>query len=152
MKNVKKPFYKKAWFWIVVVILVLMFGGESEPSKQITNIEANGPVVDIVYNTIAIETLFDDLSSNAAKAESLYQDVCIEVTGEITNIDSDGSYISIGSSKDKYWLNSIQCYIKNDEQLKVIFEKATGDTVTIKGQIRDIGEVWGYSLNIHSIN
>ena len=126
-----------------------MFNG-GESANQLS-IDTNGPVAEIVYTPVTIETLFDDLNTNPAKAENLYQDAYIEVTGKINVIDSDGQYISIESSNDKYWLDSISCYIQNKDQLNVIFEKVKGDKVTIKGQINDIGEIMGYSINIHSI-
>lgn len=149
MEKSKKPFYKKAWFWIIIIILIIMFNG-GESANQLS-IDTNGPVAEIVYTPVTIETLFDDLNTNPAKAENLYQDAYIEVTGKINVIDSDGQYISIESSNDKYWLDSISCYIQNKDQLNVIFEKVKGDKVTIKGQINDIGEIMGYSINIHSI-
>ena len=43
------------------------------------------------------------------------------------------------------------CYIKNDDQLNVVIEKTENDKVTIKGKITEIGEVMGYSLDIHEI-
>lgn len=149
MEKNNKPFYKKAWFWIIIIILIIMFNG-GESANQLS-IDINGPVAEIVYTPVTIETLFDDLNTNPAKAENLYQDAYIEVTGKINVIDSDGQYISIESSNDKYWLDSISCYIQNKDQLNVIFEKVKGDKVTIKGQINDIGEIMGYSINIHSI-
>ena len=46
----------------------------------------------------------------------------------------------------------VQCYIQNDEQLEKVLEMKIGDTITLKGQITEVGEVMGYSLDIHSIN
>ncbi len=149
MEKNNKPFYKKAWFWIIIIILIMMFNG-GESANQLS-IDTNGPVAEVTYEPIAIEKLFDDLNTNPAKAENLYQDNYIEITGKINTIDSDGNYISIESSSDKYWLESIMCYIQNQDQLNVIFDKAKGDKVTIKGQIVEIGEIVGYTIKIHSI-
>ena len=149
MEKSKKPFYKKAWFWIIIIILIMMFNG-GESANQL-KIDTNGPVAEITYTPVTIEKLFDDLAANPAKAEHLYQDNYIEITGKINVIDSDGQYISIESSNDKYWLESVSCYIQNEDQLNVIFEKTKGDKVTIKGQITSIGEIMGYSMDVHSI-
>lgn len=96
--------------------------------------------------------MLDDLKENAMKAETLYQDKLVEVTGKIANFDSDGFYISIEPVDADAWnFTTVMCYIKNDFQKDLLLEKSKGDTVTIKGQITTIGEVLGYSLNIHGI-
>lgn len=148
--KIKKPIYKKIWFWIIITIIVIAVaasGGDSTTKTPLTN----SAIENVEYTIVNIDTLFKDLKANALKAEKTYQDNYIEITGYISNIDSDGSYISINSKTDEYWLDSIMCDIKSDEQLKIVMEKSEGDEVTIKGQITDIGEVMGYSLDIHEI-
>lgn len=148
--KIKKPIYKKFWFWCLIgIIAIAIIAGSSDSTSTIPT--TNSVVENIEYTVIEIDTLFKDLHNNALKAEKTYQDNYIEITGYVTNIDSDGSYISIGSKTDEYWLDSIMCYIKNNDQLNVIMEKTENDKVIIKGQISDIGEVMGYSLDIHEI-
>ena len=43
------------------------------------------------------------------------------------------------------------CYIESDEQLKQVKNYSTGDTITVKGKITEVGEVMGYSLDIDKI-
>jgi aspartyl/asparaginyl-tRNA synthetase len=95
--------------------------------------------------------MMDELSSNALKAEKKYQDQYVEITGILSNIDSDGKYIGLVPSDDEYAFIGVQCYIKSDEQTDRVMEMTIGDTVTIKGQITIIGEVLGYSLDIDEI-
>ena len=148
--KIKKPIYKRFWFWILVVVVIIAIaaGGGGSTKQTLTT---NGAIVDVEYITVDIDNLFKDLNDNALKAEKTYQDNYIEITGYISNIDSDGSYISINSKTDEYWLDSIMCNIQNDDQLNIVIEKNEGDKVTIKGQIVNIGEVMGYSLDIHEI-
>ncbi len=134
---------------VVVVVIIAIIGGvtsEDDPGKSGTT-----DTTPIEYTTVELKTLFDDLHNNALKAEKDYQNAYIEVTGEISNIDSDGDYISIQEIGATFTLDSMMCYIKDDAQLDVVLTKSVGDTVTIKGKIKSIGEVLGYSLDIDSI-
>lgn len=98
--------------------------------------------------------LFDVLENNALKAKSTYEGAYVEISGYITNIDASGKYISIGARSDDYdyFLDSIQCYIKDDATLKKVMDLSTDSYVTIKGKIISVGEIFGYSMNIESIN
>ena len=146
----KKSILKKWWFWVilaVVVIAVANSGGDGE-----TTTGTGAEKVEIVYEQVELQSMFDDLRDNAMKAEEKYQKKHIEFTGKISNFDSDGSYISVEPTNADMWnLDSIMCYIKNEEQKQVIMEKSKGDVVTIKGKVKNIGEVFGYSLDITEI-
>ena len=157
----KKPFYKKWWFWLIIVVAVVAIGsgsGDSEtPSPSLSGTEtteqtkATEPT--IVYEVVDLQTMIDDLEQNAMRAEAQYQNKYIEVTGKISNFDSDGKYISIEPVTADMWnFTTVMCYIKNDAQRDVLFEKSEGDMVTIKGKIKSIGEVLGYQIDIAQIS
>lgn len=161
-KKQKKPVIKKWWFWFlmglatVVTVAAISGGGDIDPST--TNADAtaskkpSSSQVEIVYEKADIKTMFQELDDNALKAETKYQNKYIEVIGEISNIDSDGNYISIQAvGAGSFNFDTITCYIKNDEQTNFIMEKSKGDVVTIKGKIKSVGEVLGYYLNIEEI-
>ena len=151
----KKPFYKKWWVWVIVVIVIVIAassGGSETPSDSKTG--SNTPEVQetIEYTVYNVSELIDDLESNALKAETKYANQYVEITGKLSVIDSDGSYISLSSAKHPYSLTSVQCYIKNDEQKLKVAEMSKGDTVVLKGKIKDVGELLGYTLDIDSIS
>ena len=74
------------------------------------------------------------------------------MVGKISNFDSDGKYISIEPvNADEWNFDRVQCYIKDDAQLDFLLEKEVGDSITVKGKIKSIGEVLGYSLNIDEV-
>lgn len=85
-------------------------------------------------------------------AEATYQDVYVEITGRLGNIDSDGKYIDLLPADDEWAFIGVQCYIENDEQKAQVMEMSIDDMVTLRGQITEVGEVLGYSLDIDSIN
>lgn len=119
---------------------------ENEVKKEETKV----PTV-VEYETVNITKMLDELDGNALRAEKTYQDRYIEITGKISNIDSDGEYISISDPNDEWGWDTVHCSITEENQLDVVIGKNEGDLVTIKGQVVSIGEILGYTVDIHSI-
>lgn len=160
----KKPIYRRVWFWILVAVLVLGVGGAaggsggSDDSRAATSSEtaaeektekAEEPAIE--YQDVTVEALFDELDNNAMNASDKYKGQYLAITGVLGTIDSDGSYFALESSDDNYMFQSVSCNIKNDEQLEKIKTLSKGDEITVKGKITDVGEVFGYYLDIDSI-
>lgn len=160
--------------WIVIAVIVLLIiaiatGGKDDSSKDSSTTgttvntsnagdsakdnSATTPEVEpeIEYTTYTVQTLIDDVQSNALKATDTYKDQYIELTGILSNIDASGKYIDLKASDDDYSFVSVQCYIKDDTQKSKVMEMSSGDTVTLKGQVTDVGEVLGYSIDIIEI-
>lgn len=130
-------------------------GEPSAPEGQDTQEEPGGEDPEpVTYTHYNVTELFDTLENNALKAERTFQDQYVELEGYLSNIDSDGKYIGVGADPDNldYLFDSVQCYIKSDEQLDQIMEMSAGDAITVRGRIKDIGEILGYQLDIDSIN
>lgn len=162
--KVKTPIFKKWWFWVIIVVFVLIVSvasGGTENTDTSTNNESashSQTVTEaktektIEYEKIEIQQMIDDLKANALKAEKTYNNKYVEITGVITNFDSNGSYINIESvTAGDFNFDTISCSIKNDEQLNLLMEKSVGDAITIKGKITSVGEVLGYSLSINEV-
>ena len=134
--------------------------GETETNNTVTTnnsgIESventTQETVEIVYTPCNVDDMMDMLEENALKAEKTYQDQYLEITGRLSVVDSDGSYISLYPLNDEWAFTGVQCFIQNDEQLDKVLEMKIGDTVTLKGKVKDIGEVIGYTMDIDSIN
>lgn len=150
----KKPLYTRWWLWLIVVIVIVAAvssGGEEKPS---TGMESQTPKATevITYEVHDLKTMMDDLKGNALKAETKYQDKYVEVTAKISNFDSDGDYIGVKPTNADEWdFDTAMCYIKTEEQKNILMEKNVGDTVTIKGKVKSIGEVLGYSIDIAEV-
>lgn len=157
--KVKKPIFKKWWFWVIIVIVVIAITSATGGSDTNSNLDNNtitqsqtNTKSDISYEVVDLQTMLDELSENAMKAENTYQDKYVEITGQISNFDSDGGYISIEPvNADEWNFDTVMCYIENEEQKQVLMEKSKGDTVIVKGQITSVGEVLGYSIEMDSI-
>lgn len=160
----KTPLYKKWWFWLIIVLVIIIVGaastGDSDNNSSVTpatqnssTVTQSSSAVEITYEKTDLMAMFDELEENALKAETKYQNKYVEVTGKITNFDSDGKYISIEPVNADAWnFDTTMCYIKNDTQRQFLMEKSKGDTVTIKGKITSIGEILGYNIDIHEVN
>lgn len=123
-----------------LIAMVACLGGESVPE-------------DVEYKSMDISTMYEELDTNAFNAEEKYNDAYIKIKGRISNIDSDGGYISIEDVDASEWdlFETVMCDFLNDEQREVLKTKSTGDIVTIEGQVYSVGEGLGYSMNIHTI-
>ncbi len=162
--KIKKPIYKKWWFWVVIVFVLICIGAAAGSDDEVSNenttkststiqdsksTASNSKSEDITYETIDLRTMVDDLNDNALKAEQTYKNKYVEITGQISNFDSDGKYISIDPvDKDAFDFTNITCYIKSKEQKEKLLNMSKGDQITIRGKIFSIGELLGYSINI----
>ena len=141
----KKPIYKRLWFIILIVVVIMCVVGAAGSGKDKVKPEQ------IVYSQYDVSALLTDLDENALKASETYEGQYVSLTGKIGVIDSSGKYINLFPTDDEWTIIGIQCYITNDEQKATIMELSIGDTVTVEGKITSVGEVLGYSLDIDSI-
>lgn len=152
---------------LIISALWLIFGLAANVKNEPSDVASNTPVSKqtevspessavkiseqevITYTPVTASQLSEALRNNALKAKEEYADKYIEITGKLGNIDSNGKYIDIDT--EDFSLTIIQCYIKNDDQKKVIMEKSKGDKVIVRGLCKDVGEIMGYSIDIDSI-
>ena len=163
----KKPIFMRPWFIILVVLIVLGAAGgaagsgskQESPSQQSgSGGETKGSTDSktdtskpIVYEDITVGKLMDDLDANALKAADTYKGNYYAVTGRLSTIDASGKYISIVNADEQYAILGVQCYIKTDEIKSIVMDLSSNEVITVKGKMRDVGEVLGYSLDIDSI-
>lgn len=163
----KKPLYKRPWFIAVIAIIIIgaigSAGGDKNSNEagkndtQVTtsentnNTQAEPETPEITYTAYSVSELMNDLNGNALKAANKYKDQYVELTGRLNVIDSSGKYISIVSTEDEFAILGVQCYIKSEEQKSAVMDMSIGDTLAVKGKIKDVGEVMGYSLDIDEV-
>lgn len=153
--KIKKPFYTKIWVWVVVVLIIGLIGsatgGNDNTSTTNENV-AEKAQADITYEIMDLQTMYDDLEANAMKAENKYQDKYVEVKCKIASFDSDGSYVSVEPiGADEWNFITSMCNIKSSEQKGFLLEKNVGDSITVKGKVKSIGEVIGYTIDINEV-
>ena len=134
---------------LVVLFLVLPSGDDSGSSSFGGSTSTQEEK--ITYEKHTAKEMLDLLNENAAKAEKEYQDKYVSVTGKVNVIDSDLSYIAIGGSE--YDIINITCNVNGNEDIEnKVLDLKVGSKVTVKGQVTEIGEVLGYTMDIDSIS
>ena len=154
-KIYKKPIYKRGWFIVLCVIVLIgaISGLGSDSTTKSTNNtdtvsekkveEVKEPII------VSVDELMDALDSNALKASKTYDGQYVKLTGKLSVIDSSGSYFSLTRS-DEFAIIGVLCKIK-DEHLDTVMEFVEDQDVTVYGTITDVGEVMGYTLKVESI-
>ena len=107
---------------------------------------------EVTYEKVTAKQLISDLEGNALKAAQSHKGKDYEITGVLGNIDAQGDYVTIEPSSDSVTITGVQAFVKNDDQKKVVAELSKGDKITVKGKIKDVGEVLGYSVDIDEIS
>ncbi len=102
------------------------------------------------YVSVSVTDMLDDMKANALAAKSKYQDQYVSLTGKLGTIDSDGKYFALEPNTDSfdYLWESIHCDMKTDKVKSHIMNLNTGDIITVRGKITDVGEVLGYFLMV----
>lgn len=152
--KIKKTLFKKWWFWVIIAVVVIVIGASvgNEETTVTKNDSAQDVAEEILYETVDLQTMFNDLDSNAMKAETNYQKKNIEFKCKIKNFDSDGNYIGVEPVGASEWnFATAICYIKNESQKDFLIQKNVGDIITIRGKVKSIGEVLGYSIDINEV-
>ena len=138
--KIKKAFYKKPWFIILAVIIVIAAissGGKDENKGSDVN-DTSAVETSIEYVKYDVSEMVSDLEENALKAEKKYNNQYVEITGKLSNIDSKGAYISLDPLNKDFNFINVQCFTKNDEQVNKIAEMSKGDIVTLKGKVTSV--------------
>lgn len=159
--KVKKPIYKKWWFWVIIVFAIIIIGanmGNSDTPQQTgsnqsstsesVKPETSKPEETVTYEEFTVDQLVDDLTNNALSAEKKYKDKYLLLTGKLNVIDSDGEYISLSPVNGQFSLTTVTCYLKTDEQRQKVMTLSKDDTLKVKVKIKSIGEVLGFSADI----
>ena len=134
---------------LFVILAVGSVGGNDSNSG--TN-NASTEKKAVTYEKITAKQLVSDLEGNALKAAQAHKGKDYEITGVLGNIDAQGDYVTIEPSGDDLTLTGVQAFVKNDDQKKAIAELSKGDKITVKGKVKDVGEVMGYSVDIDEIS
>lgn len=138
--------------FFLLVVLAAVFGsgggGNSERSSS-TSVKQEQPSQQIEYTPVDVNTMVADLENNAAAAQKRYKGKYLKVSGQLGNIDSDMSYITIKSSETYSFIN-VQCFLRdgNQAQEDYVMNLSKGQWVTAYGQITDVGEILGYHMKV----
>lgn len=135
---------------VVVVILVNALNGGGDSTAPVAGADAAssqaaaGPAT-----VVTADKLVKDLEQNALQAADTYDGKRVQVTGELSTIDSGGAYFSVKSS-DALSFTNIRADI-DKSQLDRVKGFTKGQDVTFVGTVKDVGELMGYAIDVESI-
>lgn len=140
--------------WIAIAVVVLLiFGftaGGGDDSSNVGTENKNEEPINIEYISVTIDEMSKELEENAVVAYDKYKDQYLEITGTLSTIDSEGSYISLYPDEG-FLVQGVQCFIENDEQLEIVKGFKKGEKVTVRGKCTEVGEILGFTLYIDEI-
>lgn len=101
------------------------------------------------YVSVSVAQLVDDLDANALNAKDTYKGGYYRISGVVSTIDASGKYISLDPEGVMFNFTSVRCDLNDDAARDYVRQISTGDYVTVCGQITDVGEVLGYSIDVY---
>lgn len=143
--DVKKPFYKKRWFWIVGGILFIVIGVSGEPGEKknsvaITPINTTDSVTQSEVTEVPVDVkatkLIADYKANEISADATYKDKLVKVTGVVGSIAKDvfnNPYVTL-TSETQYSFESVQCYFSKANEAKLT-TVAKDTRITVQGRV-----------------
>jgi hypothetical protein len=152
----KVAVFKRPWFIVIIMLVMIVVfvascGGEDESDNKDVSTNDNGTVtVTREATDVTVDELIEALDENALKAADTYKGMYVRLTGELSVIDSSGDYFSLAPMHDDYSFDTVLCYI-NEEHLDKVMEFTSEQEVTVVGEITDVGEFLGYSLEVETI-
>lgn len=165
----KKPIYKRVWFWILmVVLLIAIFGfiaSKVNPSDSIeieTTTEADSNVYvkkSSTKKSLKTNKIISEFYDNTVLFKKNYDEQVVEWEGTITGIaetDDENKDVIVYMDKgiDTYLIEYIvSATIKNDKDKEKILNYKTGDKIKIKGimSVSDYGGIDFFMLDYATI-
>jgi hypothetical protein len=148
-----RPAYKKKRFWALGVIVIAIAaqgvgGGGSGSSESQSDTTSNEVAATEPAIEVTAAQLVSELESNALSAKNKYDGKRVVVTGKLSNIDASGDYFSL-EGKDFSFIN-IQVFI-DEKFIDTVSAFKKGQSVTVTGEVTNVGELLGYSIKAISI-
>lgn len=139
----KKPFYKKAWFWIVVVLVVVIggagAGSSSKDSDSSKSTKSSKSAKTEVVKTTPEEIVNNYTTKTSSQADAIYKGKTTQVTGKVTDVKDgviSGHDVTIdagtaaGNEFEKQSLTFNFSGSNKDEALSI----QAGSTITVQGK------------------
>ena len=157
-KKASRPWFKKKRFWLLGILVlggissaVSGGGGDSSSTGGSSKVVAESPAAEAEAPAVEVTAakLLSDLEANALAAKTDWDGKKVTITGKLDNIDASGDYFSLTGDSEFSFIN-VQVYI-DDNLVPTVSAFTKGQSVTVTGEISDVGEVLGYSVKAISI-
>ncbi len=155
-KKASRPWFKKKRFWLLGILVlggissaVSGGGGDSSSTGGSSKVVAESPAAEAPAVEVTAAKLLSDLEANALAAKTDWNGKKVTITGKLDNIDASGDYFSLRGDNEYSFIN-VQVYI-DDSLVPAVSAFTKGQSVTVTGEISDVGELLGYSVKAKSI-
>ncbi len=153
-KKASRPWFKKKRFWFLGVIAIIMLmnslsGGGGTSSSNNSSSETSNEATAAPAVKVTAEQLLTELEDNALAAKNTWENKLVTITGTLDNIDASGDYFSLRGN-DEYSFINVQIFI-DESFIEAVSAFTKGQKVTVTGEISDVGEIMGYSVDAVSI-
>ena len=155
-KKASRPWFKKKRFWLLGILVLggissAVSGGDSSSTGGSSKVVAESPAAEAEAPAVEVTAakLLSDLEANALAAKTDWDGKKVTITGKLDNIDASGDYFSLTGDSEFSFIN-VQVYI-DDNLVPTVSAFTKGQSVTVTGEISDVGEVLGYSVKAISI-
>jgi ribosomal protein S1 len=151
-KKASRPWFKKKRFWAIAIIAIFAIGNAVSgggSSSTSSNQESASTETEVAAVAVTAEQLLSELEANALAAKNTWNDKKVVITGTLDNIDASGKYFSLRGDAEITFIN-VQIYI-DDSFMSAVSAFKKGQSVTVTGEITDVGELLGYSVKAISI-
>ena len=142
--EVKKPFYKKKWFWIGAIVLLIVIGASGDQKEKTNNTTstqnttADATPAEVPETAIEVKAtkLIADYKANEISADATYKDKLVKVTGVVGSIAKDildNPYVTL-TNETQYSFESVQCYFSKADEAKLT-AVAKDTRITVQGRV-----------------
>ena len=98
---------------------------------------------------VSAKELLSQLDANALAAKTKWNGKNVRITGTLDNIDASGDYFSVKGDSG-FEIIDVQVFI-DDSFIPAVSAFKKGQSVTVTGEITDVGELLGYQVKAISI-
>ena len=133
--KVKKPFYKKWWFIVLVVFIAIAFigGGDEEGTASVSEDTETTETVEVEPIVVTADEILNDYVENEVNANKVYKGELVQVTGELNSIsetDSGKVSVVISPESDELWLEDVSVELEDSTGIENV---STGSEITVIG-------------------
>lgn len=146
----KRKSNKKTWIIVgcILISLVIINGQITNHNAQSNNnvnassstpiiaqpsVTKTEPIAPVITAKVTSIDLYNEYNTNVLRADKLYKDKLIEITGYITNISNSWNIPSVSLNIDGNMFNNVTCKFKGQTQIDNITKLNIGDKVVFRG-------------------
>ena len=137
--SAKKPWHKKWWGWVLIVIaLFVVVGsfGDSDSGGSASQSSREEVSAEPTYTVTAFE-MAGEYKANEVAAEAKYKGKLVEISGTVDTIGNDAldtPFIAFATENQYEIINRIQCMFSRND-ITTLSGVSKGERITLRGEV-----------------